>query len=507
MLTGITALMSRSLRIDSRSWQTHLTRLVLLIGIYIALACVLMVSRNYAAPGLMFFRSSVWLNMIMLTLLGIGSFSTTITEEKEEDTLGLMLMAGINPAGLLFGKLAGRLSQALLLVIIQYPLTLLAVTMGGVMPIQVQAAYLGIVSYMVMLAGAGLLCSTLAPRSRTAGKWMVISLLVYASVPLLCREIWMYLGFNRWGSSTSIGYALQVCMSSSLFIQVESILTTGFNESPWSLQVISNFAVGIACFLLSWGLFGVATRTVSSEADARGALSRSKRGLARSFNPGRVWDNPLIWKDFYFVAGGLSMRVVRFVLYAGLFVFSFGLATLWGMTNQMREILGIYQFFIMFALSWETSLLTARCVQDEVRGQTIAALVMLPQSTASLFYSKLAGTMLGAYPSFLCFIVANLVGIQNTEEFIRHTPVLFFIAHFMLVPHLSAVYALWVRWGAVPLAIGSMIGLFVLEVVIGEWLFRFHDDDFLVLGLLVLGVCAACHWIVLWRIRQLAEQG
>src|SRR5262245_16371790 len=130
MFRGISALLERSLRIDARSWQTHVARLGLMLGIYLSLSFAYATSGMFGAPGLRFFEANVFLNVIFLTLLGVGFFSTAITEEKEEDTLGLMLMAGISPLGLLIGKLGGRLVQALLLILVQYPFTLLAITMG-----------------------------------------------------------------------------------------------------------------------------------------------------------------------------------------------------------------------------------------------------------------------------------------------------------------------------------------------------------------------------------------
>ena len=99
-----------------------------------------------------------------------------------------MLMAGISPLGILSGKLGGRLVQALLLIAVQYPFTLLAVTMGGVTQHQVWSTYLGLMAYIVMLAGVGLCCSTLSDRNRTASFRLIIALVIYWVVPLLCQR-------------------------------------------------------------------------------------------------------------------------------------------------------------------------------------------------------------------------------------------------------------------------------------------------------------------------------
>ena len=112
----------------------------------------------------------VYLDVTFMTLLGIGFFSTAITEEKEEDTLGLMLMAGISPLGILAGKTGGRLWQALLLVIVQYPFMLLAVTMGGVSGAQVWAVTVALLAYMVLLAGFGLFVRHLLHTQSNGGR-------------------------------------------------------------------------------------------------------------------------------------------------------------------------------------------------------------------------------------------------------------------------------------------------------------------------------------------------
>lgn len=95
----------------------------------------------FGAPGLRFFQYLVTLNGCLIGLAGIGFFSSAITEEKEEGTLGLMQMTGISPLGILFGKLVSRLLQASLLIIIQIPFTLLAITLGGITLPQILATY------------------------------------------------------------------------------------------------------------------------------------------------------------------------------------------------------------------------------------------------------------------------------------------------------------------------------------------------------------------------------
>ncbi|MBS0203986.1 MAG: ABC transporter permease subunit [Planctomycetes bacterium] len=494
MFHGTLALLERSLRVDARSWQSHLVRFGLMFGIYLCLVFAVAMSWRVGAPGLQFFSASLYLNIVFLTLLGIGLFSTTITEEKEEDTLGLMLMAGISPLGLLAGKLAGRLLQALLLIAVQYPFTLLAITMGGVTSAQIQAAYIGLACYTLMLAGLGLLCSTLAPRSRTAGTWMVIALMAYGLIPYFCG----YLGGLLTPYSTADRY-LQWIASMSLFRQAGAILATGFGESPWNSQVTSNLLLGALCCGLAWCSFGTALREPVTEVTTRGGLSRNRSGLSSTFSPGRTWNNPFVWKDFYFISGGLSRLLIRMVLYPALFGVAWIMSITWSAVP-----LDVYQVFLLWALLWEMSLLTATAIQAEVRGQTIASLVMLPGSVVYFSYSKLLGALAGTIPGLTCLFIACLFDVRGVYDFLRHEGDAI-VSLLLLIPHYTAVYALFVRWGAVPLGFGTMVATYFLVVL------AFQSGIVSPAGVhavtvVMLMICVACHVFVVSSIPRLAAR-
>ena len=512
MFAGITALLERSLRIDARSWQAHLARVGLMAGIYIALCFVFSMSARFGAPGLRFFRAIVWLNAIFLTLLGVGFFSTAISEEKEEDTLGLMQMAGISPLGILLGKIGGRLAQALLLILVQYPFTLLCVTLGGVSTAQVQAAYVGLMSYMLLLAGFGLLCSTVAPRNRTASALMTLGLLGHLAVAYLCGELLSYTITYGYLSRQSLWFRLTDGIASScVYLQINTIMASNFGASPWSSQAVSNLSLGAISIVAAWGLFGVSTRNPATEAVSRGVLTRG-RGPFRWFTPGRPWVNPFAWKDFHFVSGGVGLVVVRVLLYAGLFVGVWLLSLLWWSNNGRfwQSLIGLYQILLLFVVTIEVALIASRVLHDEVRNQTLAALVMLPESVPFVVYSMFLGAFAAIVPGPLFLIVACLSSYEardNTGDFLDEAAGWFFLAHFLVVPHLAAVLALSLRWGALPLAIGGGIASVVGWVSFFESVHIGRNGGFVWVGtFFTLAVCIACHFLVVLRVTRLAER-
>src|SRR5262245_15541591 len=188
MFTGTLAMLHRALRLDARLWRTHLFRLgfALLVCLSLVYAQVLTATTLVGAPGLTLFRTMTWLNLVLISLAGISFFATAITEEKEEDTLGLLKMAGVDPLGILLGKSTSRLLGTILLLLVQFPFTLLAITLGGVRLTQVAGAYCLLTAYMILLGNVCLLCSVVFRRvglaSTVTGVVIVIFLLAAGAI-------------------------------------------------------------------------------------------------------------------------------------------------------------------------------------------------------------------------------------------------------------------------------------------------------------------------------------
>ena len=197
MFRGTLALMTRGLRFDCRRWQMHALRF-LLVGFFLLFLFVAWFSSLTAlgsAPGLTFFWSITFTNYAFVTLAGMSFFTSTITEEKEEQTLGLLKMAGVNPLGILLGKLGPRLVNALLLLAIQFPFVQLAVTLGGVLHRQVLAVYITLAGYIVLMAGVGLIASVIAHHTRRAALLVSSAILVPLALQIFVYGIFSSVTF------------------------------------------------------------------------------------------------------------------------------------------------------------------------------------------------------------------------------------------------------------------------------------------------------------------------
>jgi len=84
-----------------------------------------------------------------------------------------------------------------------------------------------------------------------------------------------------------------------------------------------------------------------------------------------------------------------------------------------------------------------------------------------------------------------------------------------LIPHLAALFSLYVRWGAVALAIaGSMVVYFLVSMVMVLLIFSFGamgmgmNEEILIgsLTIILLVLCIVCHVGIMLRVQSLATR-
>ena len=129
MFSRTLALLIRSLRVDAVA-ALRLFRLVFAAFICLNLADA-MSSRVVGRPGgLLFFKQMAYLNFIILRWRESSFFAWRSPRKKEERNAGLLKTMTSVPWRLL-GKSTSRLMTALLLLLIQLPFALLAITLGA----------------------------------------------------------------------------------------------------------------------------------------------------------------------------------------------------------------------------------------------------------------------------------------------------------------------------------------------------------------------------------------
>ena len=447
MGSGVTALLARALKRDADLLRAHLVRFGFVWMIFVALIAAHFMSLYFGAPGLHFFRLMSYLNALFITIAGASIFASTITEEKEEGTLGLLKMAGISGAGILLGKSTSRAIVCALLLLSQLPFVLLAITLGGMTVRQVVCGYAALLSYLLFIANVGLFWSVCCRRTGRAGALTALTAVVLTYGAAAFGGFLNWAASGNWNPGTSLATWLESSLlrlgDLSVMQRIDAITSPSAREPIISDQVMLHLIAAPVLFVASWVLFEAMTRNEHGPAPSRGLLP-SRRARLRAMRLPRVWGNPFIWKDFNFLAGGWPMFITKLALYAAV------PAGAWLMGLRGGGDEPAYVLLVMLGV--ELTLYASRIFAGELRWKTLPSLVLMPGALARLLYSKLAGCALGLVP------VLTVLGVLYVEEYGFRAPAWdtetwVVVAEFAVFLHLTAFLSLFVRWGAAPLAV------------------------------------------------------
>ena len=519
MLRGIFALFFRSLRSESRSFWIHFSRFFLLLMFYFGLAIAQEQAETRGAPGLDLFQYAIYANATFLTLLGLSYFSSVISEEREEDTLGLISMTGVSSLALLLGKSTTRLFQVLLFLAVQYPFTLLAITLGGLVPEQIFGAYVALAAYTILIANIGLFCSVICRRSRDAASLTLLCVICYASIPLFAtmtsHAIQNRLSegqpYWNWGVSL-LNTVLEWAARTNIFGELGNVTTSSyqFHLSP---QMTSNVLGGALLFVLSWWLFGIISHDEIAEQPA--ATSRTASALRfPSLRAGRCWKWAIVWKDFHFVAGGRWGIFTRIALYVGLFVIGvlLKLQLIAGESSSLifMDVLNTYRLFVVPIFLIDCALSLSRPFQEEIQQQTLSSILMLPISVWHVMHAKLLGCLLGLVPGMIAVLIAFIIPVDgfSIRDIISSYAFWWAALHILLALHLCVVLSSFLRTAVIVTAVAITIGIMVPPILYAEWsgLHTMNLTIYLIqFGGLVL-LMMGCQTILVSRLKQLGSR-
>ena len=500
MINATLALLLRSLRQDTKYFRPHLIRAVCGLMIYGSLIIAQLQSIQAGAPGLRFFRSITTLNLYFLTLAGISFFATAITEEKEEETLPLLQMANISGLSILLGKSTSRVISVFLMLSIQFPFTVLAVTLGGCTLHQVWATFWAVVAYMILLANIALFGSVLMRRSRQAASFVTLMVVAIYIIPAIFDSS----GVTPGGTGAVIfDYYRDV----SIFYRVGTILETGFNESVISLQVMCNVGIGGVFFILSWAWF-----SLFSERRQQGTERPALMGTAarmKWLKPSRAWALALAWKDYNFLTGGYVGTAIKFVLF-GLVVLATYLIV--GMQAGQPEW-AIISTWIMFGMVVVQGLRYSGVVfQHEIKQQTLSALVMLPQYPIVIVYSKFLGCAMGLAPALFWMMVSLCCTPQLALEVVTFPATWLIVGELIIMMSLAVQLSMHMKWGAVAASFAIVLMFFNCCPIFTLITFAFGQGELqsilgLIIALIILTMfLVPMHWLLSETVKKVASR-
>lgn len=425
-----------SLLTAARSIETHWVRFGLLIVLYLAVCVGLYRSTSFAV-GLSLFHAQLLITAFYLSAHSIFGLSQAITEEREAETLGLMQLADISPWSIILGKMAAQFAEAGLLLAIQFPFTLVAITLGGVSRPQVIAASVTLATYLWLLAGIGIMASVTQSTGARAARLTGFIVFAYGLAPFIDatfsrqRFVWLH-------------------QTISLTYRLIEITESSFDQSPWSLPVAFGLIAGTGCLL--WARF-----CFDSAGSRTEVISVMRPPVRTDRNSRPVWSRPVVWREFVFLTGGWRWFSLRTVTHVSTpIVMSFtpfcdtvGRSFAWGaiLSGVMAVIDG----------TWSIS----RLFRDEIRDRTWSSLVMTPHSISRLALEKVCGWGLGMLPCLIFpyfYIVMALLTIHGIHQ--GADTVLELLGGALTIEvaaiaylHLLVLMTLYVGWQATPLTL------------------------------------------------------
>ena len=467
------ALFVRALREESRHWTTYWARAAL-GGILLLVVWSVSGDGWIGAPGLSFFKCVVWFELVAVTIFGLSYFASPISEEKEEQTLGLLRMAGLSPLVLLLGKTASRQLGALLLIAGQIPFTIFAVTLGGVSIEQIGAAYCTLGAYIFLLSNLALLASVIARRTAGAVAWCAVTLVTWFG----CVPLFLYLRdetAGHRGASLIFGTVGTTLWKATPMERFGKVFNTEFVGPLAGWQVGSNLAIGLGCFLLAWlALDRFGDRLQGDAASATSAAGRTVS--TRRWRRPRVWRNALLWKDFYFLCGGPLGLGIRTLCY-GLVLCPVALHVA-GSRGWIASIAPLMIALAPFALSIDVALMASRMFGSELRERALVSLGTLPCSMRAIAWRKALACMMAAAPATVIVATAQVLALMTDEDprarFSKFDPdwiipLLDGYLTIVLMAHGVAFLSLYLKRGAAPLGyIVTFVGAFLLMEIVAK---------------------------------------
>jgi len=516
----------RALRTESRSLSPYLTRLALGVVMLLALVMAHFKAQFVAAPGRQFISSVLFINYFFISLAGVAIFASAISEEKEQQTIGLLRMTGLSPISILLGKTAARLTNGLLLLIIQIPFAMLAITLGGVGLPQIVSGYAILVSYMLLICGLAVFCSTICRRTGSAGGLTLIVLIAMQTMPAWFPGV-QYLVEQRLGVGGGVTEAMawlnDWLMATSPMVALQRVMTNGYTAWWLPAPTIGNAVGGLMWFLLAWAAFNRFNRALKDVEPTRLRLPRGSGRIGRILNT-RAWAaSPTAWMQWQFGTGGVAGLILK--LLGGAALIGLVLAIMSASEGRIdRELLALVVIWIaIIALFVEISLFAGRVFRDEVRWKTLSALATLPTPLPITMYSKIAGWLPSLLPTLFWLAVGMALvpeeSVEGLGDLVVEPGFWLMMTYVLLLFHAIALLSVLTGWPPLVTALvcfaGWVIGSWIAAMFVGIVSFLLFsggtniDEDVLYYALSALGIglllllCAGCHLLIWVRLRVL----
>ncbi|MFO0890501.1 MAG: ABC transporter permease subunit [Isosphaeraceae bacterium] len=238
----------------------------------------------------------LWLQAIAVAVLTPALVAGAIGEDRERKILSYLLASPLTAAEIVLGKLAVRLVNLVMLVLVGLPVVSLALFLGGVDPEGVWLSFAATVSSLYFLAAVCIFVSTSADRPRDAILWAY-----------LLEGLWLFLPvFERWLAQFSVlGEWIVAARPVTEYLTDSSPLEILYDGSAGGNPDLVARVLWMIGLQVLYGTLLIGWSTLRLRAVEQGAalfggrLLRAGRpsGERRLRERRPCGDNPMLWKE------------------------------------------------------------------------------------------------------------------------------------------------------------------------------------------------------------------
>lgn len=376
-------------RLTRKGWVTGLRWLyttTLLIALWLVYQYNPVSSYNgLAGLGQAFVAAILGLQFVAVLLLTPAFVSGAIVEEKEKQTLDLLLTTQLSSAQIIYGKLFSRLAQVVAVLLAGLPILSLVLFFGGVEMGYILTGFVVTVMTLFSIASASIFCSL---SSRSAWSALVSSYAIALLLGVLA------IGMNGLFAASMRGTDLEAVVISNVLIHGLIALTFFTFVGNSDLRERQR---ELAPQQVTWT--NPETGEVwRDEPLLRVPTKRLRQGLAGFAGRPGVSDRPMLWKELYVGADATKRFTLLFIVpWAGCASFALLLAFAVTQDNEalsnLTALTRIVGVLLAGCLCLVVGFRAAGTVVREKEQHTLDALLTLPIARREILATKWLGSL------------------------------------------------------------------------------------------------------------------
>ncbi|WP_435006830.1 ABC transporter permease [Tundrisphaera lichenicola] len=337
----------------------------------------------------------------------------SLAGDKERGSIGLLLTTRVNAAEIVLGRLAGRLSQVLMIELAAIPALLLFASLAGLGPLSTFSLIALPAGLALGGGGIALAASAMSRRGRDA------LLLVYL-IEILTILIPMVAAVPYWVT---------------LINPIPSFMDLSWADEPTPALVTAGVWSALGLLGLALASWRLRPACLAEGGDARSRLKARRK----------VWvppldDRPMLWKELYIERAGTLGKVGRWigallVIWLGLGSLTLGGIAAWNYSTQsdaawadwaVQQLSAWYggsALFLSFLIEWAIGLRAAVAISSERERGTWDALLTSPLEGSEIVRAKLWGSLhalrwlIGS--ALLAWTVSAIYGAMTIAEYLE----------------------------------------------------------------------------------------